>query len=132
MEHTVTTLSNGRIILATIGERLSLDEWADVSRDIMEHVKATREMVHVVVDMTKTKSHPMNALHIKRVTIWANERSVQTINHVTDSRITSILGEVVIGLVASTYQSMKTRDEAFARIIASDTSISESVEELSK
>ncbi|MEM9953242.1 MAG: hypothetical protein AAF846_16675 [Chloroflexota bacterium] len=130
MNHHVEIMSNKKIIFATIGEKLSLSEWADVSRQIMDCINVLNGSVHVIVDMSQTKTHPLNTMEINRVTIWAKDPKIKTINHITNNRMTSILGELVISLVANTYGSMQTRDEAFKRIVDSDPSIMQSAAHL--
>ncbi len=131
MEHIVETHFNGKIISATIDKTLTINDWKAVSLQIMHHVQATSDDVHVIVDMTNTKHHPLNALEIKRVTIWAAEENIKTVNHITTSAVTSTLGKIVISMVAQTYAVVDSLDSAYERIVSVDPNL-RSVDELMK
>lgn len=123
MTHTVTTLCNNKIILATIGKILTLQDCFDVNIEIMELVQATTDDVHVVIDMSVTKKHPLNALKIKEAVIWEEEPNIKTICHISTNFVTLSIAKVVISWVVHKYKAFSTLRAAYQRIVKVDDSI---------
>lgn len=113
MQHSVVTQGE-RIILATIGESLSIEEWETVSKDILTQLQAIApESGHLIVDMLQTKKHPINAIAIKRVTVWATANNLGSVTHIVNNRYTAILGDVVMNFFGKNYTAVSSLEEAY-------------------
>lgn len=121
MNHIVTTIANGKILyMATVGDTLTLEEWKDVGIEMADILHNSPNKMHVIVDMTDLEHYPRNAAKLIPLTRWATESNMQSLNHVTTDRFVKILGDVVITMLATHYESANTLDEALEYLLEND------------
>ena len=124
-------MKNERIVLCTVEEGMSLEDWERISQEIVAAIDSTSNDIHLIVDMLNMTDHPTNVVKIKNVTVWAGHKRLLTVSHLTKSRLVNILGDTVIAMtMGRSYKVMDSLESAFVRVKSEDSTITQSVDEL--
>ncbi|MEO0562256.1 MAG: hypothetical protein AAF125_09080 [Chloroflexota bacterium] len=124
MEYTVSFYADERVMyVKTVGE-MTIEDWRGCSLEMDRQIRERPHVVHVVVDMLDTPKHPTNILELMTATVWAKSPDLGHIVHVTNDRLTSVLGTIVIQGLMGKYHAVGTREKAFEYLYRMDPSLS--------
>jgi hypothetical protein len=124
MSYEVKWRTEDSIILVRLWGDLSIDEFPEFDRLILQHIdQSQRSLVHVWVNLKEVTKFPANVRQVHKALTHLNHERVGWSVIITDNRLIKFVGHMITQLTKNRFRAFTTEAEATEFLKTMDTEL---------